>query len=557
MRQNSKLRYLAMCLLAVMLTGVVFAGCTPSKPEEPGGEQSGNGEIPKGGTFLQWVYWEQPMSNPVLSSGQFAHSYIFDPLVQVDENAEIQPRLAEDWDISPDGKEYTFYLRENVTWHDGQPFTADDVKFTFDTIMDPGTITTQRTCFTVGDETATCEVVDPLTVRFTLPQPFAPFLGKIGNTYTAVRIIPKHLFEGTDVNENPANFDPIGTGAFKMQEWKSGEYAILERNDDYFLPVYLDKIVLKIIPNAEANVAAFENKELHATYLYDADVEKFADYPGVIEYLYSTGGQAYLYLNVKKPLFSDKRVRQAMAYAIDKEDIATTVTFGLCKGAYGIYDPDGPHAWVYNENAPKYEYNPEKAKEILADLGWTPGSDGVLVKDGQRFSFVHYGQTGFAQYEKVNVMLQAQLAKVGIEMEIRLLEPAAFRQKLTELVDVREMDSHLTGGGPTLGFDPDYMDRFHSNSFPASSNVYGYSNPDADRLLLEGVVTVGAEDRKEIYKELQNIIMEDIPYIPLYNFIEANAVWDDLGGVPEDTTKDSGVVTWYFTERLYIKEPSN
>ncbi|HHY16517.1 MAG TPA: hypothetical protein GX524_00425 [Firmicutes bacterium] len=552
MRYKNSFRYLAVFLLAALFSGALFAGCTPAKPKEP---ENVEPEITKGGTFLQWVYWEQPMSNPVLSSGQFAHSYIFDPLVQVDENGDIQPRLAEKWDISPDGKEYTFTLRENVKWHDEEPFTADDVKFTFDAIMDPKTVTTQRSCFTVGDEVAKCEVVDPLTVKFILPQPFAPFLGKLGNQYSAVRIVPKHVFEGTDINDNPANFDPIGTGPFKMQERKTGEYAVLVRNDDYFLPVYLDKIVLKIIPNAEANVAAFENRELHATYLYDADVEKFADYPGVIQYRYSDGALAFLWLNVKKPLFSDKRVRQAIAYAIDKEDIANTVTYGLCKAAYNIYASSGPHAWVYNENAPRYEYNPEKAKEILADLGWKPGPDGVLVKDGQRFSFVHYGQTGFAQYEKVNTMLQAQLDKVGIEMEIRLLEPAAFNQKLREQVDPKDMDSHLTGAGPDV-FDPDYISRFHSKSYPAGHNVYGYSNPEADKLLVEGVTTTDREARKEIYCELQNVIMEDIPYIPLYEFIDVNAVWDDLGGVPEDTTKDSSVITWYFTEKLYIKEPS-
>ncbi len=151
--------------------------------------------------------------------------------------------------------------------------------------------------------------------------------------------------------------------------------------------------------------------------------------------------------------------------------------------AYNIY-ASSVHAWVYNENAPRYEYNPEKAKEILADLGWKPGPDGVLVKDGQRFSFVHYGQTGFAQYEKVNTMLQAQLDKVGIEMEIRLLEPAAFNQKLREQVDPKDMDSHLTGAGPT--FSTRITFRFHSKSCPAGHNVYGYSNPRLTSFLWKG-----------------------------------------------------------------------
>lgn len=537
-------RFIVLGMLFILVSQV--AGCAPASKQPA---------VPKGGTFLHWVYWEQPLINPVLSNGTFAHSFIFDSLVLVDENGEIQPRLAEKWEISPDGLTYTFYLRKNVKWHDGEPFTSADVKFTYDTIMDPKTVTNLRSTFMIGSEVIKCETPDPYTVKFILPKPYAPFLGKLGNLYNAIRIIPKHLLEGKDINDNDFNFKPVGTGPFKFQERKVGEYCVLVKNDDYFFPVHLDKIILKVIPNAEANVAAFEKRELDNTYLYDADVQRFENYPGVIQYRSNAGASAFLWLNVKSPLFSDKRVRQAIAYAIDKEAIAKTVTYGLAKASYNIYTQSGPHAWVYNPNAPKYPYNPEKAKQILAELGWKPGPDGVLVKDGKRFHFVHYGQTGFAQYEKVNTMIQAQLAKIGIEMEIRLLEPAAFRQKLLEPVDPREMDSHLTGGGPPV-FDPDWYDYFHSSMYPKGNNPYGYSNPRADQLLEEGRATTDKEARKKIYQELQNVIMEDIPYIPLYELINVYGVWDRVGGLPEDKTKDAGIVIWYFPEKLYIKQGS-
>lgn len=504
-----------------------------------------------GGTFYHWIYWEAPLANPVLASGTFAHSFLFDPLVQVDIDGTIQPRLAESWDISEDGLEYIFHLRENVKWHDGAPFTARDVKFTYDAIMDPSTVTTQRGTFLIGTDVIKCEVIDDFTVKFSLPAAFSPFLGRLGNGWSAFRIIPEHLFAGTNIAENPYNFEPVGTGPFKQTTRVEGSHAILSRNEDYFLPVYLDRVILRIIPSAEVNVLTFENQEIYNTYLYDADVERFADYPGVKQYRTPSGAVAYFYLNVQKPLFAERDVRIALAHAIDREDIANTVTYGLAPASNNIYAKEGPHAWVYNDNVPSYEYDPEKAIAILRDLGWEPGSDGVLVRDGERFEFTHYGQTGFAQYEKVNVMLQADLAEIGVKMNIRLLEPAAFRELLLAPNDPKAMDSHLTGSGAPV-FDPDHFDQFHSSQYPQGYNTYGYYNPLADELLELGRKVTDRDERREIYMELQEVIMTDLPYIPLYELINVYGVWEWVGGIPDDLSMNVGDMIWYFPERLFI-----
>lgn len=553
MRSNKRLHpmfSMRLVVVGILLGALWLSACAKPAAPTPSPSPAPKPLAPvKGGTGVFLLYWEAPLSNPVLSQGGFGSTLLFDPLLQLDENGQFQGRLAEKWVVSPDGLTYTFTLRKNVKWHDGKPFTSADVKFTYDTIMDSKTLGTLKSTFSMkSGGTITCDAPDANTVKFVLPKTFAPFLGKL----SAVRMIPKHLYEGKDVNSSDYNHKPVGTGAFKFQERKAGEYGILVRNDDYFFPVYLDKVVLRVIPDSTASAAAFEKKEIDFCWVDAADVEKYSKAPGVVEYPIDMGISAFLWLNVKNPLFSNKEVRQAIAYAIDKEDIAKTVTYGLSKGSYNIYTPNGPHAFWFNPDAPKYQYNVEKAKQILDKLGWKPGADGVRVKDGVKLSFVHYGQTGFAEYEKVNTMLQSQLAKVGIKMEIRLLEPAAFQEKLRSKEDPRPMDSHLTGFSPER-YDPDWTTVFHSSEYPGGWNTYGYSSKEADKLLEQGITTVDKEARKKIYFDLQKVIMEDVPYIPIYEYRPVFGVLERIQGLPSDHSKDASTVLWYFPERLSIK----
>jgi len=556
----------AIVVLLLVLTMVVAVGCgAPDKPDdsaEKPGETKEPAEEPKetteeeivdGGTFKMWVYWEAATINPVLANGVWFPTYYgFDPLFKYSPTGEMIPALAESWEVSEDGLVYTFHLRTDVKWHDGEPFTAEDVKFTVDTILDEDTRTTIRGGFILDGTPIEVKVVDDYTVEFHLPQPFAPFMVVLGED---LRMIPKHLLADVeDINNADFNLNPVGTGPFKFVEWSSGSHVLMEKNEDYYKPVHLDKILLKIIPNAESNVLAFENQEIDTSYLYDVDAIRFQEVEGVNVYNVPAGYSAYLWLNVRKPTFNDKLVRQAVAYALDKETIGQTVTQGISHASYSIYPAEGPYSWVHNPDAPKYKYNVEKAKELLAEAGWqdTDG-DGIVEKDGKDFEFLHYGQTGFKQYEKVNVMIQSQLEEVGIEMEIRLLEPSAFREALLSTEDPKPQDSHLTGRSPISRWDPDFFATFHSSEYPEGQNPYGYSSPEADELLELGRTTVERSQRKEIYMELQDVIMEDIPYIPLYSFINSTGVWDYLGGVPEDKSLPPDTILYYAPEELYLK----
>ena len=312
--------------------------------------------------------------------------------------------------------------------------------------------------------------------------------------------------------------------------------------------------MLKIIANAEANVAAFEAGELHNSYLYDVDVIRLRDHDRIRIYEVPGGGSAYLWTNVQKPMFADVRVRRAFAHAMDRDAIGQTVTMGLAGISHNIYTQGGPHDWVYNANVPKYEYDVERAKELLDEAGWLEGN-GLRVKDGQEFVFEHMGQTGFKQYEEANVLIQSYLEKVGVQMDIRLFEPSAFQDRLLSTEDPKPMDTHLTGRGPTSNFDPDFFTTFHSSQYPEGQNPYGYSNARADELLELGRTTVDEGARRDIYMELQEVIMADIPYIPLYWFVNTTGVWDTVGGLPENLTDDGYHMICYFIEDLYIKSP--
>lgn len=525
-------------VLVAMLVITQLAGCSTAKPEP---------EQPKGGTFIFPMGAEAQQINPILANGNFAVRQLFDTLVARDEDGNWIGKLAESFQVSEDGLVYTFKLRENVKWHDGEPFTAEDVKFTCDTVLDEKTLTNRRSCLVVGDKPIEVEVIDEHTVRFTLPEFTINFLSNMA----LLRYIPKHLLEGKDVNTDEFNQNPIGTGPFKFTEWKKGEYLIMSRNDDYFLPVQLDRYILKIIPSAEAQVIALEKGEIDCLLLQGSDIERLKSNPDIVQYNINAGYNYFLYLNIHKAPLDDVKVRQAIAYAIDRESMASTVTYGSAKGAYGLYDPAGPLADYYNHDAPEYRYNIEEAKRLLAEAGWTPGSDGILEKDGQKFVIE---QIITAANEKVATMLQSDLAKVGIKMDIRMLDNAAYSAALR--LDPESPDApwcYVTANGPTNTGDPDYYDTFHTKAYGIRFNYVKYSNPRVDELLDKGLTILEKEARIPIYKEFQQIVMEELPMIPLYQFVVVFAVRSRVGGLPEDRTADANGIVWEEAWRLYIK----
>ncbi|RJR12295.1 hypothetical protein C4588_02405 [Candidatus Parcubacteria bacterium] len=446
--------------------------------------------------------------NPVLASEMpsiIVNQWIFNGLVRLDENLQPVPDLAESWDISPDGKVWTFHLREDVTWHDGHPFTAEDVKFTVDAIVDPATNTYNRGLFVIDDIPVSAKVIDKYTVEIELPGPFAPLL----TNFSVVGIIPAHILKGQDINTSSFNSSPVGTGAFKFKNWHSGEIITLTANENYYRgKVMLEEVVYRIIPGEEGRLIALETEQIDIGPVPVKDYKRISGFENLTVYRWYDLCYYYLGLDLTNPLFQDKALRQALNYAVNRQEIVDSVLMGHGKVATG---PIPYPSWAYSSNVKKYDYNPEKASEILSNLGWKMGKDGILVKDGKKLSFtIHYGQ-GSRSSEKASVYIQHFLKKVGVEVRVR---PVEFSVLVTEIANPGKFEGILLDWIENP--DPDCFVEWGSHQVKEGMNFMSYSNPSVDEILKEARTTPDMEERKKMYEEFQQILVEDAPYVFLW-----------------------------------------
>lgn len=348
--------------------------------------------IKRGGSVIQAGTSDIQTFNPVLShdtTSNIINDLVFDPLVSTDpDTLEPKPRLAKRWDIAPDGKTYTFSLQDGVKWHDGMPFTADDVKLTYDLLMNTKSGTTRASG--LNDHIASVEVKDPLTVVFTLKDVIAPFLAN--DMYS---IVPKHILGLLKPEEVPTSEfsigKPVGTGPFKMQSYKQGDNVTLVGNRDYFRgPTALDNFVYKIVPDSTVAFQQLKTGEVDIAgvraELYD-EAKKQTNFGTVA---FDTFSYVLFVFNLdptKTMLFQDVRVRQALCYAVDREGIVQKVRNGLSTVGVGT-QPIRSYAYQPDKITTKYGYDVKKANQLLDDAGWTRGKDGIRAKDGKRFSFI-------------------------------------------------------------------------------------------------------------------------------------------------------------------------
>jgi len=447
---------------------------------------------------------------PLLSSDSTSHEIagmVFNGLVKYDKDLNIIGDLAESWDVSKDGLMITFHLRKGVKWHDGRPFTADDVLYTYQVTIDPKTPTAYSGDFL---KVKKAEVLDSLTFRVTYGEPFAPALMSWGGA-----IMPKHLLEGKDIAASPLTRRPIGTGPYMFKEWKPGQKIVLISNPDYFEgKPYIDGFIMRIIPDMATmflelrangidwmNLTPLQHMRQTENNLFRKNFNK---------YRYLSFSYTYLGYNLKNPLFMDKRVRQAIAYAINRDEMIQGVLLGLGKPATG---PFKPGTWVYNPDVKTYPYDPPKAKELLAQAGWRDvNKDGVLEKDGQPFVFEIITNQGNEVRGKCAEIIQRRLGEIGIKVKIRVLEWAAF---VNDFINKRRFDATILGW--TIPLDPDIYDVWHSSKTgPQELNFVSYQNAEVDKLIEKGRSTFDQTKRKKYYDRIQEILAEEQPYTFLY-----------------------------------------
>ncbi len=503
-RRGKYVRLIAVVLLLALGT-LALAGCQREAEDPDAGKDS-----KYGGTAVFRIHSEVNYMNP-FSGGIYSLYGISEGLVreQRDVAGKYVGVLAEDWDISPDGCTYTFKLREGVKWHDGEPFTADDVIFSYNLVMNEEAGISHRAYMYIDGEPIVYEKVNDYEVKMILPKKYAPALNYL------VPIVPKHYVEDlppAKIKEYEWERDPIFTGPFKFVEYKTGEYVRLERFEDYWggRP-YLDEIILRIIPDNNTAAVALESGEIDFT---DAppDVFKRLENAGTFQAFQGASGIVhFICMNNKAFPFDDVRVRQAISHLVNREAICEQVHSGYAKPAYGFMVPTD---MFYNDDANvKHEYDVEKAKQLLADAGFEPGPDGILVKDGKKFEFDLLYRHGDVQREQAALIVQSDLAKVGITMNPRGLEWSAIVRELNANTDPLPFDAILLANG--LGPDPDrYSAIYASWSYPSGgpgSNYCAFLNPEVDELFERGQTEMDSEKRQEIYNELQTIISDQCP----------------------------------------------
>ncbi|MBA2731435.1 MAG: ABC transporter substrate-binding protein [Acidobacteria bacterium] len=493
---------------------------------------SGRADAPQyGGSIIVAVSADPGGLNPAITTQGGVHlvcGSIFSGLVAHDFDLNPVPDVAESWEVSPDGRTYTFHLARDIEFHDGVALTSEDVRFTFEEML---LKYHSRTRSSIGDNLRRILTPDAHTVVFEFERPYAAFLQLLDVTNAPV--MPKHLYEGSDPLTNPHNTNPVGSGPFKFQEWVKGDHLTLARNENYFKQgkPYLDRIVYKVMPSAAMAAIAFEKGEVD--YFLNPsplDVGRLKNMAGVV--ITDKGREGFatvetLIPNLTHAPLSDLRVRRAMAHAIDKDFFVDKLMFGMGVPATGPVS----HmlGWAYNPNVEKYQTDIALANRLLDEAGYGRGADGVRF----RLKFVHA-----STFAKVAEAVRDQLGQVGIAVDLQMME---FSAAVDEVYIKKDFDLafafYENGPDPDIGVKRTLVS---SNIGPIPfSNGAGYRNPRVDELFALAASEQDRQKRAEYYFEAQAIVVRDLPYFWLYEPKTAAAYRDGLKGMYEWSAKSN------------------
>ena len=446
---------------------------------------------------------------------------ILEGLIWLDPDYTPRPSLATAWTVTPDSKTYTFTLRKGVKWHDGKDFTSADVKFTLMEVLAKLHPRAAPVFKSIGLEVDT---PDAGTVVVRLQKPYAPFLSQM--TVFDAPMLPRHIYEGSNVGTNPANLKPIGTGPFKFNEWKRGASIRLVRNDNYWdaEKPYLQEIIFQIIPQGANRVPALQTGEI------DELLDFYTPKPEIPRILADKSlaprrgvnipALWFMMFNINSPVFAKKEARHALAFAIDRERIVKQVMQGIARPGAGAFG-DG-FKWLLNQDvgyAKKYPFDPARAKALLAKAGIKPNT--VTL----RMPF----DLNRPQMRAQSQIIQENLRNVGVEVRLEPLE----RSVLIDRVFVkRDFDmtlaSFYSAGDPAIGYTRLYVT---NKGTSANTNASGYSNPKVDELLSQAATAADRNARAKLYKELQVILNEDLPSLVLFDEETVDTASKKLTGV--------------------------
>ena len=509
-----------------------------------------------GGTYVEGMAGNPATINPILCQtnpvDQDLVQLIFTGLTQVNSKFEIVPDLADSWEVSQDGTVYTFHLRQDVVWHDGAPFTADDVVFTINAIQDPNfqgvPLLSEMWRSVVVEE------VDRYTVRFVLREPFAPFLD-----YTTIGILPVHILGSVPIAnlaESKFNATPIGTGPFKVIE-TSARRLVLGVNPDFYRPrPYLDRLEFVFYPNLSAVFEARQRGEVAGI------ARVLPEYLTAVRQdeslsLYSAplSGYNLVYLNLDRGIFQDMVVRQAMMWALDRQKLVDDILGGQ---GIVINSPILPNSWAYDPNVPQYNRDLRKARQLLEEAGWfDDDGDGVRERGPLKLEFVLETNEDDPTRVQLIQAISQQLAEVGIHA---IPQAVSWDELVNNKLRLRRFDAVLTGW-QNLPPDPDPYPYWHSSQANEDGTNYAnYLSEESDILLQEARLINNKQQRAELYRRFQELFARDVPslllYQPVYNYAIDSSIQNvQIGPMITPGDRFYTISSWYMaTQRMLLSE---
>jgi peptide/nickel transport system substrate-binding protein len=524
---------IALLVVLCLALGLGLTGCGTATTT------TGTGTEPvKGGTVTVGYEQEPAILNPFIESGDMMAtkdviSNVLLGLIRIKPDFTYEPMLAEEIpEISNGGVTngpftVTWKLKKAAVWSDGKPITADDVKFTFDTIMSDKWKILSKSGY---EDVEKCEVVDEKTVKFTYKKMVASYREWLSASYC---ILPKHALEGKDFDTVMNESIPVASGPFIFKEWKKGDHITLVRNEKYWgTKANLDSVVFKWVPDTNTELAQMKTGEvdvinpspdpsLIAQMKAIPNVEVQAN-PGTI--------WEHFAFNTSKPIVNDVKVRQAIAYAIDRTKITQEVMLGQVKPLDSIFVPE--QAAVYAPAWGKYAYDKAKAEALLKEAGYTKGADGIMAKGGTKLSLEWKTTAGNKGREKMGQIIQAQLKEVGIDLVLKFEEAQTFFGETTP------KGNFVTGEWAWLASpDPSVTTLFSSKALPPDGqNYYRYDSAKVTQLITDADAEADPVKRADLSKQIATQMAEDVPLIPLYQRLSLLAFSTKIHGPANNAT---------------------
>jgi len=523
--------YPAILKIILLLLATALAACSsePTGQETPPAPPAvSNGPPAVGDRLVSASIGDASNLIPMIAGDAASHDIagqMYLPLLKYDRNLDIVGQLAESWEVSKDQQTIRFRLRHGLHWTDGVPFTSADCAFTLALIQDARTQSPYKSDY---EKVTGFEAPDAFTFVVHYAEPYSPAL----SSWTGLSILPRHVFKGVNIMNTPLSRKPAATiGPYTLADWQPQQSILLRANTDYFDgPVWISERLTRIIPDTATQFLELSAGHLDMMGLTPMQYRRqFPRRPELVANyrLYKTLGFGYTYLgfNLKRPPFDDPRVREAIAYAINRQEIVDGVLLGLGEV---IATPYKPGTYWVNKNIKPRAYSPDKAREILSQAGWTDSDgDGLLDRNGRPLSFTILTNNGNKQRADTATIIQQRLKQVGIEVKVRLVEWSAF---IENFINKRNFEAVILGW--SLSPEPDQYAIWHSSQTgPRQFNFLSYANKTVDAALVAATRTFDKVERKHLYDIVQREIHRDVPMVFLYAPYSLPAIHKRIHGV--------------------------